>query len=259
MAEHQWWRVLFAASQGGSYIQFAELAFIDEAGTDVSSGGVASASSVYSGGYEAANAFDKNLATDWCTVSGALPAWLAYMHAAPVDVRGFRIRAPSNAAWLPRGVADLTLEYSDNGADWTNALPDDDHELYVVSGQFSANQLIEIQIREKIPLQTGFVGIESGSGRDWRMPREATGTIANNNRVMVKPGPSSPEVPFAGARVRLHRLSDGYCAWEGLSDANGYYWPSGLEVGVEYYPVAIDLSGMHECDAAGPVVAVKGG
>lgn len=92
---------------------------------------------------------------------------------------------------------------------------------------------------------------------DFRFPNDTTGTIASNNRVMVKAGPDTPEAPMAGARVRLHRLPDGYCAWQGLSDAAGYYHPSHLEVGMMYVPVAIDLSGTYECVAAGPVVAVK--
>lgn len=96
------------------------------------------------------------------------------------------------------------------------------------------------------------------SGGDFRFPtRDTTGTITANNRVMVKAGPDAPETPMAGARVRLHRKQDGYCAWEGISDAAGYYHASGLEVGLTYIPVAIDLSGNFECVAAGPVVAVK--
>lgn len=101
------------------------------------------------------------------------------------------------------------------------------------------------------------VGLASGLGRDWRFVLPNTGTITNNNVVMVKHSPTAPEVPFVGARVRLHRLSDGYCAWEGFSDATGHYWPRGLEVGTAYYPVAIDPTGTHECDAAGPVVATE--
>ena len=100
-------------------------------------------------------------------------------------------------------------------------------------------------------------GLVSGAGRNWRFVGDTSGTVLDNNRVMVKPSATAPEVPSAGARVRLHRLTDGYCAWEGISDASGYYWPRGLEVGLAYYPVAIDLTGTHECDAAGPVIAVR--
>lgn len=109
------------------------------------------------------------------------------------------------------------------------------------------------------PLRGAIVPISHGYGATfrWLHSPDLGGTIANNNRVMIKPEPTAPEVPYAGARVRLHRLLDGYCAWHGLSDADGYYWPRGLEVGLAYYPVAIDLTGQHECDAAGPVIAVK--
>lgn len=101
------------------------------------------------------------------------------------------------------------------------------------------------------------LGLVSGTGKNWLLTGNTSGTISNNNRVMLKADPSAPELPFVGARVRLHRLTDGYCAWQGQSDAQGYYWPTGLEVGVAYYPVAIDMSGAHECDAAGPVVATQ--
>jgi len=105
---------------------------------------------------------------------------------------------------------------------------------------------------------TALLGLTGGlfaTGRDWRITAPTDGTIAANNRVMHKASESSPEVPFAGARVRVYRLSDGYLAWQGTSDAQGWYHPRGLEVGEKYYPVAIDLSGQHECTAAGPVIA----
>lgn len=93
--------------------------------------------------------------------------------------------------------------------------------------------------------------------QDFRLVADTRGTITNNNRVMRKADPDAPELPAANIRVRLHRLADGRCAWEGFSDADGYYWPAGLEVGVEYYPVAIDHTRTHEVDSAGPVVAVR--
>jgi len=99
------------------------------------------------------------------------------------------------------------------------------------------------------------LGLASAVGRDWRIVAPTDGIIANNNRVMHKASESAPELPFAGARVRVHRLSDGYLAWQGTSDAQGWYHPRGLEVGEKYYPVAIDLTGQHECSAAGPVLA----
>jgi hypothetical protein len=94
------------------------------------------------------------------------------------------------------------------------------------------------------------------SEQDFRLAADTNGTISNNNnRVMARSSATDAEEPFPGARVRLHRLADGYLAWQGVSDKNGYYWPSGLEVGVEYYPVAIDLERQFECVAAGPARA----
>lgn len=90
---------------------------------------------------------------------------------------------------------------------------------------------------------------------DFRLVGNTTGVI--NDRVMLKTSPSAPEVPMASARVWALRLADGYKAWEGFSDALGYYHATGLEVGVAYQVTAIDLTGEHKCTAGGPVVAVK--
>ena len=57
---------------------------------------------------------------------------------------------------------------------------------------------------------------------------------------MFKATPTSPEQPFANALVWVLRRSDGYLAWSGFSDANGYYTASRLENGVDYVAVGID-------------------
>lgn len=107
------------------------------------------------------------------------------------------------------------------------------------------------------PIFTDTVGVElaSGIGRDWRLIGDTSGTI--RDRVMVKLTPSSPESPFASGRVWLLRLTDGYKAWEGWSDAQGWYSARGLEVGVEYIAVGIDPYLDHKATGAGPVMAVK--
>lgn len=92
---------------------------------------------------------------------------------------------------------------------------------------------------------------------DFRSGADTSGTIATNNRVMIKLAPDSPEIAMAGALVRLQTRFDGRRAWQGMSDAAGYYYPHSLEVGKAYIPVAIDPSGTYECVAAGPVVAVQ--
>lgn len=98
-------------------------------------------------------------------------------------------------------------------------------------------------------------GLASGFGRDWRIAGDTSGTI--RDRVMVKLTPSSPESPFSAGRVWLLRLTDGYKAWDGWSDAQGWYSARGLEVGVEYIAVGIDPTRNHKATGAGPVVAAK--
>lgn len=94
-----------------------------------------------------------------------------------------------------------------------------------------------------------------GRTPDRRHHRPATGVISD--RVMFKATPSSPESPFAKGRVWLLRLTDGYKAWEGWSDAGGYYTATGLELGVEYIAVGIDPYRNHKATGAGPVVATE--
>ena len=86
---------------------------------------------------------------------------------------------------------------------------------------------------------------------DYRHIRAATATITD--QVVLKSG--AAETPFVLGRVWLLRLADGFKAWEGWSDANGYYTATGLEVGVDYVAVAIDPLRNHKTTGAGPVTA----
>lgn len=104
---------------------------------------------------------------------------------------------------------------------------------------------------------TQAIGLRDGVPGDWRYTPSARGTVLDNARVLFKSSPEAPEQPMLGARVRLHHLRTGVCAWQGASDAGGYYRPRNLQVGEYYVPVAIDLQGNFECVAAGPVMAVE--
>lgn len=94
----------------------------------------------------------------------------------------------------------------------------------------------------------------SAPRQDLRQLLPTTGVISD--RVMFKSTPSAPESPFANGRVWLLRLVDGYKAWEGWSDAGGYYTATGLELGVEYIAVGIDPYRNHKACGAGPVRAM---
>ena len=105
---------------------------------------------------------------------------------------------------------------------------------------------------------TGFVPLPA-PGRlrdDLRQHFPSTGVITD--RVMFKATPSAPESPFASGRVWLLRLADGYRAWEGWSNAAGYYTATGLELGVDYIAVGIDPYRNHKATGAGPVRSVEG-
>ena len=60
------------------------------------------------------------------------------------------------------------------------------------------------------------------------------------DRVMFKADAGAPEQPFATALVWVLRLSDGFLAWAGFSDANGYYTATKLEPGADYVALGID-------------------
>lgn len=100
------------------------------------------------------------------------------------------------------------------------------------------------------------VQLDSGKlVQDYRLIGDTTGVI--KSRVVLKNAPTSPGTPVSRARVWALRLKDGYKAWEGVSDADGYYSATGLEVGELYQVTAIDLVGELRCTAGGPVRAIK--
>ena len=86
--------------------------------------------------------------------------------------------------------------------------------------------------------QTAPVPRTSAISRDFRLTGQTDGTWTD--RVMFKATPTSPEQPFMNALVWVLRRADGYLAWSGFSDANGYYTASRLENGVDYVAVGID-------------------
>lgn len=259
------WRLGFSESNGGQYIQLTEVAFLDADGVDLSIGGTASASSEYSAGYKAANAFDKSLASDWCTVSYQFPAWLQYQHATAVEVAQVRIVCSGSAVWLPKGVGSLVL--------YSGVLQETVHLLTLVSGDFSPRAVVELGVSAWVPpvllplplpaVLQGRAGVTFTGLRampyaqrlqqDMRHANRTTGVIAD--RVMFRASATSPEAPFASGRVWLLRAVDGFKAWEGYSDAQGYYRADGLELGVAYIAVGIDPWGNHKTVGAGPVVA----
>lgn len=83
-------------------------------GSDVCTGGTASASSIYSAGYEAAKAFDDNTSTIWHS-AGEANSWLQYTFAAAVNIVEIKITSrPSENSVAPR---TMFIQYYD-GSTW---------------------------------------------------------------------------------------------------------------------------------------------
>lgn len=250
MAAHRTWGVFFVAA--GEYTQLSEVAFLSAGGADLSTGGSAGASSEYGAGYEAWRAFDKSNATDWCTATSDSARRLWYVHPAPVEVEKLRIRM-SATGYIPSSVNDISVRWSDSlGATWSEF----GLRLKVDSGSFAASQTVVMSL---LPvLVPASLPALQRLAQNFLAPKlPSTGVISD--RVMFKSSPSSPEAPFARGRVWLLRLADGRKAWEGWSDADGYYTATGLELGEEYIAVGIDPQRNHKATGAGPVVATATG
>lgn len=249
MAAHRTWGVFFS-STAASYTQLTEVAFLNAAGSDVSMGGEAFASSEYGAGYEAARAFDKITGTDWCTAYGDADRRLWYVHPAAVEVVKLRIRC-SNSSYIPQSVAEVRVRWSDTmGSAWS----EDVHRLSVESGSFAAGATVVMNLLPPLVLTPLPPPLRLEQNLLHPHAR-SVGVISD--RVMFKATPTAPESPFALGRVWLLRLADGYKAWEGWSDANGYYTATGLELGVEYIAVGIDPYRTHKATGAGPVTATE--
>lgn len=250
MAAHRTWGVFFVA--GNLYTQLSEVAFLDAVGGDLSTGGAAAASSEYGAGYEAWRAFDKSNSTDWRTAGGDSARRLWYVHPAPVEVEKLRIRM-SATGYIPSSANDISVRWSDTlGATWSEF----GLRVKVDSGSFAASQTVVMSLLPALALAP--LPAPGRLEQNFLAPQFAsTGVVSD--RVMFKSSPSSPEAPFARDRVWLLRLADGRKAWEGWSDADGYYTATGLELGEEYIAVGIDPQRNHKATGAGPVVATATG
>jgi hypothetical protein len=243
------WRLSFLETQGAGNIQLQEVAFLNAAAADMSTGGTAGASSDLGAGYEAFNAFDKSNATQWGSAYSVFPARIWYAHPSPVDVRAVRLRYASASAMPPNADA-VRLEYCWDGTRFAGGR---EFLLSVQSGSFTSGGVVVLAVEPRPAEPVRLLG-PSGS-LDMRQLNPTTGVVTD--RVMFKATPSSPEQPFAQGRVWLLRAFDGFKAWEGWSDAAGYYTATGLEVGVEYVAVGMDPQRNFKATGAGPVVAVQ--
>lgn len=116
----QRWRVNITANNGGASITLAEMLFYDNSLNIIpTTGGTPSASSNFSGSFDAAKAFDKNYGTRWSTASTAT-GWLEYQFSAPVLPNIIGFMAGDNASAGPQAPMDFDLQYHD-GSDWVDS------------------------------------------------------------------------------------------------------------------------------------------
>lgn len=119
------WGVFVTGSAfNGNPTRFAEVSFKDAGGTDLSTGGTASAvRSVDGGSFPASNAFDKDDSTDWWGEgSGATPI-IRYTHS--VDVRPARvhIKIGSGDMFAPTSVSRFGVQrYNQTDSTWESVI-----------------------------------------------------------------------------------------------------------------------------------------
>lgn len=125
MAAHRFWRIHI--SKANTYATgFGEVVLAEEySGPQVAVGGVASASSEYSGSWVAANAFDGNLSTAWYSANvfngtGSGFAYLQYDLGAgnAKEVVELRVSRPTSGFSDTDMPAAFVLMYSDDGFVW---------------------------------------------------------------------------------------------------------------------------------------------
>lgn len=118
MATHTYWRLLFQEVQSGTVgdIRIQELYMAaTSGGPDLTTGGTASASHVFST-FVAANAFDNNTSTYWrANVSTPLNRWIKYQFTVPVEIREIILRASATPADTP---TVFTVQFSDDNVNW---------------------------------------------------------------------------------------------------------------------------------------------
>lgn len=118
----RYWRIRCLAlnpanASGTPTVGIAELALKDSAGSTISTGGTAIASSTNSVSFPASNAFDSNTATTWYSASNRhVGEWIGYDFGSSKAVYTFTITPdPGFAQGAPR---DFSLEYSDDAVNW---------------------------------------------------------------------------------------------------------------------------------------------
>ena len=135
MAAHRYWRLLITANYqntpgnmliGDLFLQTFVGTYPTDALSSSNTDARATASSVYNGNtasYGPGAAFRNNGLTNyWMTATDAtFPQWIAWdFGAAPKEINCISLGHGTNSSWGPRLPSAGTVQYSDNGTDWTD-------------------------------------------------------------------------------------------------------------------------------------------
>ena len=117
----RYWRVLIGRNNGDSFKSIGEIELREsEGGADATGSGTASASSSFSGSFNADKVFDNSNSTWWSSTNGAsFPQWVKYDFGAgnEKDIVELALTSLNNAdqAQSPR---DYSLQFSASDRDW---------------------------------------------------------------------------------------------------------------------------------------------
>jgi len=115
----RYWRLHVTAYGGSTFLQINEIEMKESiGGSDVCSGGTVIKSGEYNDtSWAASNAFDDDTGTGWLVSFGTGPQWIGYDFGSGNDktITEYTIYCV-NSGRIP---VDWTLQYSDNGTDWT--------------------------------------------------------------------------------------------------------------------------------------------
>lgn len=267
MTAARYWRVYTAATNASVHFSVCEVAFLGSGGTDLSVGGVALASSEYSSAFVAANAFDKNpsQSSRWATTATAVPAWIGYNHPTAVSPVGVRIVCDNDPAnfnnTLPRNDADVSVQYSADGATWRSA------PWRRASGDWTNGATVLLDVFELsairaigMPMDVYAKGGSNGALNMRRMRpinfRDmefgGTGRIWGTNEIETSPNVRIP----TGGRVVLLRQRDKLLVRETWANPITGAWEfKGIDATPEYLVLAEDLAGNYRPVAASKLVA----
>lgn len=128
MAAHRYWRITLDANFGGAEFGATEIRMCNViGGATVTGSGVASASSIYNGGYPASNAFD-GTGNAWFSLGTGQPAWIGYDFGAgnAFDIMEIDWQAPGGG-YAGDAPSSGWVQFSDDGVAFTNSFPFEFH------------------------------------------------------------------------------------------------------------------------------------